>query len=103
VLVLAEAVDELAEEEEEDRHSGAVHHGARAPRSHEQPVQRVREAEQLVERHALLRPLLDRVAPAGAGGGGGAAAPRLRLSRIALRHCHALLASLVGSSSRRKS
>jgi len=89
VLVLAEAVDELAEEEEEDRHGGAVHHGARAPRRHEQPVQRVREDEQLVERHALLRPLLDGVAPAATAGAGAAAAPRLRLPRIALRHCHA--------------
>jgi hypothetical protein len=66
MLVLAEAVDELSEEEEEDGHGGAVHHRAGAPRRHEQPVQRVREAEKLVERHALLRPLLHRLAPAAA-------------------------------------
>jgi hypothetical protein len=86
VLVLSEAVDELAEEEEEDGHGGAVHHGAGAPGRHEQPVQRVREAEQLVERHALLRPLLHRLAPTAA------AAPRLRLPRV-LRHCRDALFS----------
>uniref|UniRef100_A0A0A9HLG4 Uncharacterized protein n=1 Tax=Arundo donax TaxID=35708 RepID=A0A0A9HLG4_ARUDO len=42
-----------------------------------------------MERHALLRPLLHRLAPAAAA----AAAPRLRLRRL-LRHCRAFSPAL---------
>jgi hypothetical protein len=54
MLVLDEVVDELSKEDEEDWYGGVVHHRADAPRRLEQLVQRVHEAEKLVERHTLL-------------------------------------------------
>jgi hypothetical protein len=44
-------VDELAEEDEEDRHGGAVRARAQRPHRHQHVVPPVREREQLQERH----------------------------------------------------
>jgi hypothetical protein len=54
MLVLDEVVDELSKEDEEDWYGCVVHHRADAPRRLEQLVQRVHEAEKLVECHTLL-------------------------------------------------
>lgn len=57
-LVLAEAVDEIAEEEEEDGHGGAVDDGAQGSGEHEEAVEAVGEGEELVEGEGLLLLLL---------------------------------------------
>lgn len=68
----ADDVDELAEEDEEDGHGGAVRAGAQRAHRHEHAVPLVREREQLQERHLghLLRRLL--LLPAALLGLGGA-------------------------------
>ena len=66
----ADDVDELAEEDEEDGHGGAVRAGAQRPHGHQHAVPPVREREQLQERHLgrLLRLLLPAAAAALLGG-----------------------------------
>lgn len=54
VLVLTEAIDEVAKEEEENRHGGTMDDGAEAAPGHEQPIEAVGVGEKLEEGQALV-------------------------------------------------